>query len=539
MALIGAVTLAEHLFGLEPRLNQLVSLGLATEPQPGRMAAGTAVSLLLAGLALFNLKAGKRRVRFALHSAMAVLALSWLALTGYAYDVNAVYEGVHVSTMALDTAATLFVLGLSILGAEPTAGLVGIATSDTAGAALARRLVPTIPIVFLLLGWAWLAGAQRGLYDLPFGTSLMVLSATALGVVGLGWHAWLLHRSDLARSRTESDGEVRFAAIVASSEDAIFSKTLDGVIQSWNRGAERMFGYRAEEVIGHSVPELLPDPLLHEEALMLSQVREGKPVEPCETMRKRKDGSVFDVALTVSPIKDARGRVIAVSTIARDITERRIAERKLRASLEEKEILLREIHHRVKNNLAAISSFFYLESAHAKRPETVQLLQEARGRVLSLAMAYEKLYESPHLTGDFGKYLQALLAHLLRTHKQNQRIGLQVNTRGLSLSLDLAVPCATIANELVTNCLKHAFPAGRGGHVWIDLERRGAEYLLRIADDGVGVPAEFEPDRSRTLGLRLVRSLVTQIDGRISFRNANPGLEVLLCFPGGGSEPAC
>jgi two-component sensor histidine kinase len=253
-------------------------------------------------------------------------------------------------------------------------------------------------------------------------------------------------------------------------------------------------------------------------------------------MRKRKDGSALDVALTVSLIKDARGRVIALSTIARDITERKVAERKLRASLEEKEVLLREIHHRVKNNLAAISSLFYLESAHAKQPETVQLLQEARDRVLSMAMVYEKLYESPSLSHmDFGRYLQTLLEHLLRTYKA-QRIEVQVNTRGASMSLNLAVPCATIANELVTNCLKHAFPDERGGHVWIDLERRGGEYLLRIADDGVGVPAEFEPSRSTTLGLRLVRSLVTQIDGRISFRNAHPGLEVLLCFPGGGSE---
>jgi two-component sensor histidine kinase len=106
------------------------------------------------------------------------------------------------------------------------------------------------------------------------------------------------------------------------------------------------------------------------------------------------------------------------------------------------------------------------------------------------------------------------------------------------MSLNLAVPCATITNELVTNCLKHAFADERRGHIWIDLERREGEYLLRIADDGVGLPAGFEPSTSRTLGLRLVRSMVTQIDARISFRNAKPGLEVLLCFPDGGTDPA-
>jgi PAS domain S-box-containing protein len=460
VALIGAATLAEYLFGLELRLNQLVLWGPDSGPQPGRMKAGTAASLVFAGLSLFNLRAGKRRVRFALCSASVVLSISWLALTGYAYDVSALYRGVQLSAMAvmaLGTAVTLFVLGLAILGAEPAAGLVGIATSDTAGGALARPLVPVIPIVFLLLGWAWLAGAQRGLYEESFGVALMVLSATALGVLGLGWHAWLLHTSDLARRRAENDAralalsladrkfedllestsdavvivdqpgaivqvnaqaeslfgyprsellgqpvemllperfrarhvghraayardprvrdmgtslnlyglrkngtefpikvslgpvqthegllissvvrditahskaeqdEARLAAIVASSDDAIFSKTLDGVIQSWNRGAERMFGYRAEEIIGHSVLQLLPEHLLQEEDRMLTQLREGKPVDPYETLRKRKDGSTFDVALTVSLIKDARGRVSAISTIARDITERKAA----------------------------------------------------------------------------------------------------------------------------------------------------------------------------------------------------------------------
>src|SRR5690349_8532834 len=150
------------------------------------------------------------------------------------------------------------------------------------------------------------------------------------------------------RKRADVHGQ-RLASIVESSDDAIASKDLDGTITSWNRGAERLFGYKAEEIIGKSVTILIPPDRLDEEPQIIERVRRGERIDHFDTVRRRKDGSLIDISLTVSPINDADGRIIGASKIARDITERRRAQ-------EQQKLLVNEMKHRIKNSLATIQA---------------------------------------------------------------------------------------------------------------------------------------------------------------------------------------
>ena len=296
---------------------------------------------------------------------------------------------------------------------------------------------------------------------------------------------------DITERKQAEEARAKLAAIVESAEDAIIAEDLSGIIRSWNNGAVRIFGYRAEEIVGSSILRLIPDELQHEETTVLERLRRDEYVEPFESVRRRKDGSLIDVALTMSPVKDPGGTVIAASKIVRDISERKRAEQALQASLQEKETLLREIHHRVKNNLAVISSLFYLESTYARDDHTVQLLQEAQDRVRSMALVHESLYQSGNLAAvNFGDYTQAMLHYLFRTYRLSTgQVSLRTQIEEVLLSVEVAIPCGLILNELITNCLKHAFPAGRVGEIHLSLRQEdGGRSVLRVAETAWGFP---------------------------------------------------
>jgi two-component sensor histidine kinase len=224
---------------------------------------------------------------------------------------------------------------------------------------------------------------------------------------------------------------------------------------------------------------------------------------------------------------------IATSKIVRDITHGKRAEQALRASLQEKETLLREIHHRVKNNLAVISSLFYLESTFAKDDYTVQLLQEAQDRVRSMALVHESLYRSGSLAAvNFGEYAQGMLKYLFQTYGvPSGQVSLRTETDEILLNVEIAIPCGLILNELITNCLKHAFPSGRAGEIRFSLRQgTNGRRILRVADNGVGIPPDLDIQKARSLGLRLIRLLTDQLGGEFEIRQTHPGTEAELSF---------
>ncbi|MGD9308229.1 MAG: histidine kinase dimerization/phosphoacceptor domain -containing protein [Desulfosarcina sp.] len=229
--------------------------------------------------------------------------------------------------------------------------------------------------------------------------------------------------------------------------------------------------------------------------------------------------------------------------LRRELFERQMAEKellaseqRLRQSLAEKESLLKEIHHRVKNNLQIVSSLLYLQEESTQDTSGLEILRESQNRIKSMALIHEQLYETTDLARiDFGTYTQGLIANLFNAYGIDPaRIRLDIRAADIALGVDMAVPCGLIVNELVSNALKHAFPKDISGTIDIAIQYLEPDRInIVVADDGIGIPAAHTYAHKKTLGLRLVDTLVAQLEGRLAIRAENgTRFSITLKMPG-------
>ena len=240
-----------------------------------------------------------------------------------------------------------------------------------------------------------------------------------------------------------------------------------------------------------------------------------------------RDGRVVWVHGEARLVRDDEGRPALLQGVAFDITESKRAEEIVKESLREKELLLKEIHHRVKNNLQITSSLLRLQASQIGQPDAKEALRESQNRVHSMALVHEMLYRSPNLARvEFADYARRLVVELFRSYSVDVRKVIHsIEMDRTVLGVDVAVPSGLILNELVSNAIKHAFPGDKTGHIWIRLETKDGRCLLTVRDDGVGFPLDVEFGTADTLGLHLVRMLTHQIEGSIELRRGG-GTEI-------------
>jgi len=313
--------------------------------------------------------------------------------------------------------------------------------------------------------------------------------------------------------------------------DGILLGTHEGIVTDANRSMCAMLGMEGREFIGKSISELPFTPeSLHEVPFRYDLLEKGEIVNSDRTLI-RPDGTRLPVEMRTGMLPDG-----TYQSIIRDITNRKEYEERLTTALAEKDVLLREIHHRVKNNLAAIISLLDMQRRMLKDPQGRDILAELSGRIRSMSLIHEKLYRADNLARiDFQQYLQSLISHL-RTSYGSPGIQCQTEAQGVVLPLDFAVPCGMIVNELVTNALKYAFPHGQPApgkdacRIRVEMRLDDGHYKLTVIDNGVGLPSGFDWSSATTLGMVLVRMLGGhQLGGNYAVDQRN-GLRFTLTF---------
>ncbi|MEQ9062918.1 MAG: histidine kinase dimerization/phosphoacceptor domain -containing protein [Vicingaceae bacterium] len=264
--------------------------------------------------------------------------------------------------------------------------------------------------------------------------------------------------------------------------------------------------------------------LQKKEAVIWRQAHEkafkGELVNFTTEMKADRNKTTF-YEVFLNPIFNEKKEVEEVSGIGHDITEKTLAEIRLTESLKEKDILLKEVHHRVKNNLQVISSIFNLQSAYNQEDAVRDVLKESQNRIKSMAYIHESLYKSSQFGRiDFEEYLRKLCKNLIQSYTlRTNQISLLTETEKVLIHLDQAIPCGLMVNEVISNSLKHAFPDKSHGIVAIDLKKRGNILILKISDDGVGIPESVLKGESHTLGFQLINTLVEQLRGKVDIQN--------------------
>jgi PAS domain S-box-containing protein len=344
------------------------------------------------------------------------------------------------------------------------------------------------------------------------------------------------------------ESEERYRSLFNLSPVGIVLTNVAGNILEMNDAMLNTFGYSREEIGSMNISALHANPDTRIELAGIILCRGS--ISDYEIVCKRRDGSTFPALLNSSRIIRGGERLFQSSVI--DITDRKLMEEEIRslnraleqrviqrtnelnATLGEKEILLREIHHRVKNNLQIIISILRLQKRQITDSGTMAILQDCESRVLSMALVHEKLYRSKDLAYiDIGDYLRTLTQNLFTTYSINQKtVTFHVEITDIQLDINRAIPVGLILNELISNSLKHAFPLGHEGRIVIHGKQEKGEIVLSLQDDGIGLPVGFDWRHCPSLGMHLVMTLIEQVQGKIEMADCEKGAHFIIRIPG-------
>lgn len=415
-----------------------------------------------------------------------------------------------------------------------TGNLISVTPIDGRRRATSYRKLVNYPLVVLVGSPVEqvtdaLKGNERVLYlSAVFGSLFLMALTFAFN------RALTRNRQQLEQAQTNAE---RMRAIIDASPVPMALNDTAGRITFLNRSFVETYGYTLNEI-----PTLekwwqcaYPDASYRDwviktwgEELQRAE-KAGTPFAPMEIRVRCKDGSekiTVASAARYSPDADADHLVVLF-----DITQRQLAEQAIQTSLLEKEALLKEVHHRVKNNLQIISSLIRLETGRSQQPEVQSVLSDMQGRIRSMALLHESLYRGQSFAQiDLGQYIRQLAIQVFKANlSKNAPIELQLDIAPLPATLDQAIPCGLLANELITNALKHGFPSGQSGLVTVTLlpEQDPARWRFAVADNGVGLPDDFASRQQSSLGLQLASGLANQLGGEMSI---GPGATFTVCF---------
>lgn len=325
-----------------------------------------------------------------------------------------------------------------------------------------------------------------------------------------------MHVREFAEEELRKNEE-KYRNFISSTAEGFWAFDKDQKIIDMNDSVLKMLGYDREEMIGR-----MPEEFISKENL--EQIKEQRKNIRTTAQRNyelefvRKDGSLFPAIANVTTVFGPEGEAAGSFAFVTDISALKESEGKLVASLEEKEVLLREVHHRVKNNMQIISSLLSLQRRRIKDDGVQQIFTDTSGRIMSMAYVHEQLYQSEDLAHiDVAMYIRSLADNVFTAYRaQGKEMKLEVEVDELDLDIDMLIPCGLILNELLTNAVKHG-SSGQDTTIKVAFVADGEDYLLEVSDDGPGLPEGFDLMECDTLGAQLLDALVTQLGGSLSW----------------------
>ena len=325
--------------------------------------------------------------------------------------------------------------------------------------------------------------------------------------------------------------EVLFRNLFLKSPAALVMGDKDNRIQMVNESFEKMFGYSLSEVKGKNIDNLIVPANQRENAPKMIDERYNQDEIHVESVRKTKSGALKDVIISGVPVY-VDGKPVAGIGMYIDITGRKTTERELKKSLQEKQVLLEEVHHRVKNNLAIVSGLLQMQTMHVDDERLTKYIQNSQLRIQSMAIVHEMLYQSNTLSQiEFKDYVNKLSDLISETFSpEDKDITISVKADALKLNVNQAIPCALIISELITNAFEYAFEGRDGGNVMITINKNGSHVTLEVRDDGIGLPENFEEMRQASLGITLVENLCLQLETEVNIESGEVGTQFLVEF---------
>jgi PAS domain S-box-containing protein len=334
---------------------------------------------------------------------------------------------------------------------------------------------------------------------------------------------------------------------IEQSPNSIVITNAAGEIEYVNPYFTELTGYTLEEVIGKNSRLLQSGQTLSSLYKEMWETISGGEVWNGEFLNQKKNGELFWESASIGPITDQSGAVTHFIAIKQDITGKKKQDKELKDSLEEKEIMLKEIHHRVKNNLQVVSSLLNMQVEQYTSPEALEAINSSRNRVKAMALVHENLYRSSKIgKTSMQEYVITLAKNIYSVYGVTfERVTFCCNINNVDFELDTIIPLGLILNEAISNSLKHGFSEGKSGKIEVSINRNNreqeislnssspqpeiSEYVLRIADTGKGLPKDFDISKTSSLGMTLITSLSSQLDGNLSIKN-DVGTEIKLCF---------
>lgn len=346
-------------------------------------------------------------------------------------------------------------------------------------------------------------------------------------------HLRTMVRKQTAIEQKLSEREKEYREIVSNANSAIIKMDMEGRVTFFNECAESIFGYSQKEIQNQSLYDTICFP--SQESLIKDLLNNTEKYSQYENLNRNKEGNTLWISWTNRSIYNEEGEKKGVLAIANDRSESRKNQEIIEQSLKEKEVLLREIHHRVKNNLQIIISLLNLNTENIKDPQDLDILRESENRIRSMAILHEQLYGSENIAEiSMAPYITNLVEFLAETFGDTSpMVRLDLNIKNLFFELDTALPCGLIINELVTNSLKYAFPDSfdsREKVIGISISKNKSGISLKVYDTGVGIPEGFEIETAPSIGLKLVLALIDQLKGTWSL-NHSKGTEWKFRFP--------